>query len=82
MARTTDRNHDVFGVFGALTALAALFFGVIAVYVAARDDGATTTVAAAAPPVAVTLDDLLRGPTTGPCPHPPSRPTSVTRSGS
>ena len=60
MPRSTPRSKDPFSIFASGVALAALFFGIIAVYVAA-DDGASTTSAttAAAAPVPVTLDDLF-----------------------
>lgn len=61
MPGTTPRRKDAFSVFAACTALAALFFGVIAVYVAAGDDtgSGTATATAASAPVAVTLGDLF-----------------------
>lgn len=60
MPDTTTRKTDAFGVFGAVTALAALFFGVIAVYVSAGDDTeAATTATAATEPLAVELGDLF-----------------------
>ena len=60
MSASTRRQPDAFGIFGAVTALAALFFGIIAVYVSASDDdGGGTTATAAATPVAVTLGDLF-----------------------
>ncbi len=60
MSRSTPRSRDPLGIFASGVALAALFFGIIAVYVAA-DDGTSTTSATttAAEPVPVTLDDLF-----------------------
>ncbi len=59
MSGKNPRSKDVVSLFAAFTALAALFFGVIAVYVAADDDGGTTTAAAtASEPVAVNLGDM------------------------
>lgn len=58
MTRPDPRKQDAFGVFAACTALAALFFGVIAVWVAAGDEGGGTVTVSAAP-VPVTLGDLF-----------------------
>jgi FtsP/CotA-like multicopper oxidase with cupredoxin domain len=61
MPGKTPRPKDAFGLFAAFTALAALFFGILAVYVAADDDGGGGggTAVAAAAPVPVTLGDLF-----------------------
>src|SRR4028119_108541 len=50
MSASTRRQRDAFGIFGAVTALAALFFGIIAVYVSASDDGGGGSTATAARP--------------------------------
>ncbi len=61
MSGTTSRRKDAFSVFATVTALAALSFGVVAVYVAAEDGDAAApgTAVAAAAPVEVTLGDLF-----------------------
>lgn len=62
MSRSAPRSKDPFSVFATAAALAALCFGVIAVYVAADDGtstGASTSATAASEPVPVTLGDLF-----------------------
>jgi len=61
MPGTISRRKDAFSVFATVTALAALLFGVVAVYVAADngDAAAPGTAVAAVAPVEVTLGDLF-----------------------
>jgi FtsP/CotA-like multicopper oxidase with cupredoxin domain len=62
MPGKTPRPKDAFGIFAAFTALAALFFGILAVYVAADDGSGGGTQVAAAAPVSVTLADMTINP--------------------
>jgi manganese oxidase len=58
MTTPPPRRQNPWGTFTAATAVAALFFGIIAVYVAASDTPVTTATAGAAEPVRVTLREM------------------------
>jgi manganese oxidase len=61
MSTPRSQKQDFWSIFAACTAVAAMFFGIVAVYAAAGGGGGGTQVASA--PVAVTLGDLFVEPT-------------------